>query len=142
LLLSHPDPAHLRIVPTTRDLIDGLALSSRNVYLVQDERKVAGALYAALKAAETAWLAGHTKRVCIEKAEEVIQGTKKDGEGRINIRMDYVEMNDSTTFDVLDLEQTRVGREKEAIILSGAMWVGKTRLIDNIILGDVSRILG
>jgi pantoate--beta-alanine ligase len=128
-------------VPTTRDPIDGLALSSRNVYLIQDERKVAGALYAALKAAETAWLAGHAKRVCIEKAEEVIEGTKKDAEGRINIRMDYVEMNDSTTFDVLDLERTRV-REEEGIILSGAMWVGKTRLIDNIIFGDANRILG
>ncbi|KAK0188636.1 Pantoate-beta-alanine ligase [Armillaria mellea] len=131
LLLSHPTPENLHIVPTRRDHTDGLALSSRNTYLSPEARLVAPKLYAALQSAEAAWNAGLTKAECIDKAVEVIRGA--------SVRLDYVEMNDPDTFEMLD----GATRAKEgAVILSGAVWVGTTRLIDNIILGDANKIWG
>lgn len=58
------------------------------------------------------------------------------------MRLDYVEMNDSQSFEVMDV-QSRIKREpgSDPVILSGALWVDKTRLIDNIILGEANRIL-
>lgn len=56
------------------------------------------------------------------------------------MNLDYIEMNDPESFDVLPESESRATWETEVtgrpVILSGAMWVGKTRLIDNIILGD------
>ncbi|KAK0501572.1 Pantoate-beta-alanine ligase [Armillaria luteobubalina] len=132
LLLSHPTPENLHIVPTQRDPTSGLALSSRNTYLSPSARLVAPKLYTALQAAETAWNSGFTKAECIGKAVEIIQSAP-------GVRLDYVEMNDSDTFEPLDgAERAKEG----AVILSGAVWVGTTRLIDNIILGDANKIWG
>ena len=68
----------------------------------------------------------------------------------IEMKIDYIEMNDPDTFDVLPDETTMAswvsesqGRGRPAI-LSGAMYVGqgekRTRLIDNIVLGDAKRL--
>jgi pantoate--beta-alanine ligase len=145
LLLSHPDPAHLHIVPTARDPSTGLALSSRNAYLTTDGRKVASTLRDALTAAERAWNQGLTKRECVERAVEVIE--KKRAQARsegleVEMCLDYVELNDSQTFEVMEDQSKRLRDESDPVILSGALWVDKTRLIDNIILGDQNRILG
>lgn len=61
----------------------------------------------------------------------------------VELRLDYVELNDSQTFEVLDA-QTRIADagDEDPVILSGALWVDKTRLIDNVILGDANKILG
>ena len=65
----------------------------------------------------------------------------------VDLKLDYIEMNDPDTFDVLPDGTLRSAweagenGERRPVILSGAMWVGKTRLIDNIILGDESKIL-
>lgn len=62
------------------------------------------------------------------------------------MHLDYLEMNDPETFDVLQDDVTRAEWEGKItgrpIILSGAMWLGKakTRLIDNIILGDAQAL--
>lgn len=58
------------------------------------------------------------------------------------MRLDYVELNNSRTFDVLDTQARKNGIDSDPVILSGALWVDKTRLIDNIILDDRNRILG
>jgi len=60
----------------------------------------------------------------------------------VEMRLDYVEVNDSQTFDVLDAQARKTGINSDPVILSGALWVDKTRLIDNIILDDNNRILG
>jgi len=62
----------------------------------------------------------------------------------VKMTLDYVEMNDPQTFDVLGARFTRedMSDPSDPVILSGAMWVGKTRLIDNIVLGDANQILG
>ena len=57
------------------------------------------------------------------------------------MRIDYVEVNDSDTFDVVEDERTKDSTSSGLPILSGALWVGRTRLIDNLILGDTSKIL-
>jgi len=147
LLLSHPTPSSLHIVPTMRDPTSGLALSSRNAYLTPEEQNIAGGtLFKALCTAEKAWVNGERKEECIRKAREVIEdvtGGKEASKRGVDVRLDYIEMNDANTFEVVGDEEIVVKRgEREAVILSGAIWVGKTRLIDNIILGDVSKVLG
>ncbi|THV02498.1 Pantoate-beta-alanine ligase [Dendrothele bispora CBS 962.96] len=148
LLLSHPSPQNLRIIPTARDPRDNLALSSRNTYLSTEGRAVAGTLYKALKTVQEAWEQGKTKAECIKLGEKIIEEVKEKSDD-VEIKLDYIEMNDSTDFEVLSDGLTKVScssgyREGEGgspIILSGAMWVDKTRLIDNILLGDSSQIV-
>jgi len=140
LLLSHPTAANFHIVPTTRDPVDGLALSSRNEYLSPEERKIAPTLRAALKEAEKAWTEGDPKATCVEKARDLVW-LQIRALTDLNIKLDYVEMNDSVTFNVLNEGTKQDDSGDNPVILSGAMWVGKTRLIDNIILGDSSTIL-
>jgi len=143
LLLSHPEPDNLHIIPTARDPTDGLALSSRNAYLTLDGRKVASALRQALQAAEAAWLSGLSKSECIAKATSVIEARSAQAQCdglHTNMRLDYLEMNDASTFEVLEPQIRRDG--VELVILSGALNVDKTRLIDNILLGNTQKILG
>lgn len=142
LLMSHPLSQNVRIVPTARDPIDGLALSSRNAYLSQDERKVAPTFYQALLAARAAWEAGLSKAECLSKAHEVIamRETQAKSDGLdVNIRLDFIEFNDADTFDVVQDAATK--KDFSVVLLSGALLVGKTRLIDNLILGDANEIM-
>ncbi|TBU34084.1 Pantoate-beta-alanine ligase [Dichomitus squalens] len=139
LLLSHPEPQNLFIVPTARDPSTSLALSSRNAYLSPHEREhAAPALYAALQAAQSAWKANASKADCVARAVAVIEETQRKLGDSADIRMDYVDMNDPESFDVLPDGTSRAEWEADVggrpVILSGAMWVGKTRLIDNIVL--------
>ncbi|KAG2128607.1 Pantoate-beta-alanine ligase [Suillus clintonianus] len=143
LLFPHPEADHVHIVPTSRDPNDGLALSSRNAYLSANERKFAPALYKALQYAESAWSNGESKDRCISRALAIISEVKAqavvDG---VDVRLDYIEMNDSETFDVLDASSNNQSVAGDIpMILSGALWVGKTRLIDNIVVGDLNRII-
>jgi len=143
LLLSHPEPDNLHIIPTARDPTDGLALSSRNAYLTLDGRKVAPALRQALQAAEAAWLSGLPKSECIAKATAAIKirNAQAQSDGlHVNMRLDYLEMNDASTFEALEPQIHR--DDVELVILSGALNVDKTRLIDNILLGNTQKILG
>ncbi|KZT69334.1 pantothenate synthetase [Daedalea quercina L-15889] len=147
MLLSHPSPENLHIVPTVRDSASKLALSSRNAHLTSRERDVAApALHAALQAGGSAWQDGASKQDCVRQACALIVETAEkinssETNEKIEIQLDYIEMNDPESFDVLSEDVTRTeweseGKEGRPVILSGAMWVGKTRLIDNAILGD------
>ena len=53
--------------------------------------------------------------------------------------LDYLEMNDASTFAVLEPQIRK--DDIDLVILSGALNVDKTRLIDNILLGDTDKIL-
>ncbi|KAJ3500734.1 hypothetical protein NLJ89_g9657 [Agrocybe chaxingu] len=142
LLLSHPEPQNLHIIPTARDPVDGLALSSRNAYLTPEGRAVASTLRLALQAAQSAWAAGLSKGESIEKATAVVDAKGKEAEEKglgVSMKLDYVQMNDAQTFEVLDSGVKR--DQTELVILSGALYVDKTRLIDNILLGDTSGVL-
>ncbi|KAH9995434.1 Pantoate-beta-alanine ligase [Russula compacta] len=141
LHLSHPTQSRLHIVPTARDAIDGLALSSRNVYLTPAERQLAPALYTALRGAARTWAAGANKRETVQHALKDLEVAKHEGKNQgVEIRVDYIEMNDPDTLEGLGDEQVQRS-DGSAVILSGAAWFGRTRLIDNIILGNLEGII-
>lgn len=164
LLLSHPSPERLHIVPTTRDEKSRLALSSRNAYLSEVERtKWAPVLINALTRGRRVWNGGHEGKQKQQQAQEqrsvgvraleakesveaVLQGAVNSArsEGGVGMRMDYVSVNWADTFEVVgpDERVEDIDVERRGVILSGALWVGKTRLIDNVIVAGESWILG
>jgi len=140
LLLAHPEPDCLHIVPTTRDVDGRLALSSRNAYLTDEEREVADTLYRALESARKSWEAGLTKSQCLLRAtQEVIEKTRNELDGKVEMRLDYLEVNDASSFNIIGDEVTKDELNKP-LIFSGGLWLGKTRLIDNIVLGDLAEV--
>jgi pantoate--beta-alanine ligase len=110
-------PAEIEGVATVRES-DGLALSSRNVYLTPEQRGVAPALYRTL--------VDMARR--LEAGEGVARVTADGLEilGRAGVTsIDYLEVCDAETLVRLD-RLDRPGR------ILAAVWLGKTRLIDNI----------
>lgn len=104
-------------VPTQRDT-DGLALSSRNAYLTEDERQAAHALPRALGQAAARIEKGGDVDEALVKAKAMLAAAGFDP-------IDYVELRDAATLEpVTNLEQS-------ARLLAAAR-MGQTRLIDNI----------
>ena len=105
-------------VPTVREP-DGLALSSRNVRLSPEERSKALALHQALRAAARAMAAGERNGREVER--QAAAAIPQDGA----LRLEYLEVVDP-------LELQRVDTIAGRVLVAGAMWVGNTRLIDNL----------
>jgi len=108
-------PLELVIAPTVREP-DGLALSSRNVYLDAEQRAAAPALHRALAAIVAAVRSGETDReraVARGRAELVAP-----------LREAYLDVVDPATFDAPDAVRA------PALAIASA-WLGTTRLIDN-----------
>ncbi|OCH91511.1 Pantoate-beta-alanine ligase [Obba rivulosa] len=144
LLMSHPSPENLHIVPTARDK-SGLALSSRNAYLTAYEREhIAPALNRALHYAHGMWSSSAPKAEILKYAAMVVAEAAKHATEKVDVRLDYIEFNDPETFEPLPDDATQsswqAGDHGRPVILSGAMWLGKTRLIDNLVLGDARRL--
>lgn len=111
--------------PTQRDP-DGLAQSSRNRYLDDDQRRTAGALQAALVRTAARLEAGAALAPTLAEARAFLTAAGFD-------KVDYISAVDTTTLQ--DLPDTR-SEWPEVTRLLGAAWIGKTRLIDNIPLTD------
>jgi pantoate--beta-alanine ligase len=119
----------MHIIPTSRDPSTNLALSSRNAYLTPQEMEVAPVLYQALSAAEKGYPEdGITGEELIKRAISVVEGVEVP-EG-VDMKVDYFEVFDNETFE--PVRGPVRGRE---VVIAGAIWVGKTRLIDNLLLG-------
>ncbi|MEJ5229753.1 MAG: pantoate--beta-alanine ligase [Pseudothermotoga sp.] len=102
---------------------DGLAMSSRNVYLSSEERAQAVALSKSLKLAENLYNSGERNASRIaEKITEYLSSFDK-------LKIDYVEIVDEETLEPVEKIQRKA-------IVALAVWVGKARLIDNAILGE------
>ena len=106
-------------MPTVREA-DGLAMSSRNIYLRPEERQAALSLHRSLKRAEQLLQKGE------RKAEKIL----KEMEGIVLseplIKIDYVQVCNPTTLeDLIEIEGD--------VVIALAAYVGKTRLIDNLI---------
>lgn len=101
---------------------DGLAMSSRNVYLSAAERKSALALVNAIKAARALYASG-------ERTVDVLKQAALAVLEKEPVAIDYLDFRDSRS---LGLVQTA----DDATLLALAVRVGKTRLIDNTVLGD------
>jgi pantoate--beta-alanine ligase len=108
-------------VPTYREP-DGLAMSSRNSYLNSEERKSALCLKKSMDLAQDRVAKGETRAAAIKKAIEELIGSYP------HTQIDYVSLSDPVTLDDVD---TLTGET----LLALAVRVGKTRLIDNCILG-------
>src|SRR5215468_1920998 len=100
-------------VPTVREP-DGLAMSSRNAYLSADERKDALSLSRGLAAAEARFRAGE------RDAAQLIEAARGELAGRV----DYVELRDAESLEL-------VPTVERPVVLALAVFIGKTRLIDN-----------
>jgi len=112
--------AEIVVCPIVRE-VDGLALSSRNAYLNAEERKAATVLHRALTAARDELKAG------VRDALQ-LQGTMAKVIAKEPLaRIDYAEMVSAETFEPV----VRVGKRCYAVV---AAWVGKTRLIDNLLV--------
>ncbi|ABQ47672.1 pantothenate synthetase [Thermotoga petrophila RKU-1] len=101
---------------------DGLAMSSRNVYLSPEERQQALSLYQSLKIAENLYLNGERDAEKIK--EEMIKHLSRFDK----VKIDYVEIVDEETLEPVE----KIDRK---VIVAVAAWVGNARLIDNTILG-------
>lgn len=97
---------------------DGLALSSRNIYLGAAERAQALALSRAIREAEELFSTGN------RRADSLIAAAKRILAAEPGIRIDYVELVDWAT--LLTVETATAGA-----LFAIAAWVGTTRLIDN-----------
>jgi len=106
--------------PTVREP-DGLAMSSRNIYLNPEERQAAGVLYQSLSLAQQRWSKG--ERDAEKLRQEMLTLIQKQPLATI----DYVSIANNETLEELD-EIT------PPALVSLAVKIGKTRLIDNIVL--------
>ena len=114
-------PIEIVVCPTEREA-DGLAMSSRNVYLDAEQRKAATVLFHSLSAGKELYEAG-------ERNAEKVRGKMKEVLASEPLaEPQYVSCADYDTLEELDVIQGKT-------LLSMAVFIGKTRLIDNFMLG-------
>jgi pantoate--beta-alanine ligase len=107
-------PVEIVPVPTVREP-DGLALSSRNQRLSAEERSIAPVLFKALRLAQSKIEEGESVARARKAAMDVLQG----------IRVEYLEVVDAETMEPVE-------RVSGPVRIAAAIWLGTTRLIDNV----------
>jgi pantoate--beta-alanine ligase len=113
-------PIEIVEVPTAREP-DGLAMSSRNARLSPDQRALAASLYRALLEARRLIASG------ARSAAEVTQAAAALVPRSDILKLEYLEIVDPATMQPLaDIDRD--------VRVAGAIWVGKTRLIDNLLV--------
>ncbi|MCL0104180.1 pantoate--beta-alanine ligase [Dehalococcoidia bacterium] len=112
------------VAPTVREP-DGLAMSSRNIYLNPEERQAALVLWKSLSLAQQLRSGGE------KSADRIRRQMIALIEGEPGARIDYVSIADPESLRELD-------EIDSPVLVSLAVWIGKTRLIDNVILGGVA----
>lgn len=110
-------PLEIRTVPIVREA-DGLAKSSRNVYLTDEERNQAVGLYDGLVFARDAILSGKPMGIALMAARDQIEASTGG-------KLDYLECLAYPDLKPIDGQTTDV-------LLAAAVYVGNTRLIDNV----------
>jgi pantoate--beta-alanine ligase len=114
-------PLEVVVCPTVREA-DGLAMSSRNSYLEPAERRAATVLYRALSAAVKAFEAGERRAGALRQC--MLEILSEEALARLG----YVSVADPETLEELQGEASRA-------LLSMAVFIGDTRLIDNMLVG-------
>lgn len=117
-------PVRVDVAPIVREA-DGLAMSSRNVYLSSEERASARALSRSLRQVEELYAAG-------QRDAAVLRATLWSGISAPGVEPEYAEVADAET--LAPVEQAANGT-----LLAVAARVGRTRLIDNALLPRLSR---
>jgi pantoate--beta-alanine ligase len=100
---------------------DGLAMSSRNAYLSQEERVRALVLNRSLRSAQAKFEAGE------RNAADLISVARDVFDSEHTVKLDYIEIVNPESLDP-------IGTISGDVLLAVAAYVGKTRLIDNVIL--------
>ena len=114
-------PVEVMGVETVREP-DGLALSSRNQHLSAEERAIAPRIYAALRDAAARIAAGETSAEAVRRKT---LATLAAFEQAPRMRVEYLEIADAE-------EMQPVESITGAVRVAAAVWVGQTRLIDNV----------
>jgi len=113
-------PLKIEVLPTVRER-DGLAMSSRNMYLNPGERKDALILYRALNLAKDLIRKGDVN------SANIIQRMRRLISKKKSAKVQYI--------SIVDLEDLKpIHKIKDKALVALAAWIGKTRLIDNIIV--------
>jgi pantoate--beta-alanine ligase len=110
------------VLPTVREQ-SGLALSSRNAYLADDDRRAAAVLYRALSQAREVYLEGE------RNPKRLVEAVRAQFDAEPRARLEYVSVVDADTMEKLD----RIPEDRPVLIALAAL-LGRTRLIDNIVL--------
>jgi pantoate--beta-alanine ligase len=118
-------PVQVRVMPIVRDA-DGLALSSRNVYLSPDERQAALALPGSLRRAQALIRGGTVESRVLRDA------MREELEREPLLASEYISV--VRLQDLQDIPLIEPGNT----LIAAAVHVGRTRLIDNLLLGDLS----
>ena len=118
-------PVVLRVLPIVRDA-DGLALSSRNVYLSLEERRAALALPRALQQARTLIEGGERNALAVRAA------VAREIAAEPLLQVDYIAV--VRLGDLGEADEIEPGK----ILVAAAVRAGKTRLIDNYLSGEIS----
>jgi pantoate--beta-alanine ligase len=111
-------PIEIEAVETVRES-DGLALSSRNARLNADERRLATALYSGLREADRLISEGEANANVVRAAAAAHVPTDH------RLRLEYLEIVDPENMQPVE-------RIEGPVVVAGALWVGSTRLIDNL----------
>ncbi len=111
------------VLPTVREG-DGLAFSSRNWNLNPEERRAAPVLFKALQYAEQRVRAGE------QEAKAILEGMREIIAAEPLARIDYIACCHPLTLEPVD-------RIEGSVVFLVAVWIGRTRLIDNLLIEDV-----
>ena len=114
------------VLPTVRE-DSGLAISSRNLYLTDEERESAAVIHRALAKAKESFKKGERHAA---KLADIVRATI---ETEPHARLDYVSIVDVETLEKLDKIDER------PVLIATAAYIGKTRLIDNIVVNKVKK---
>ncbi len=106
-------------MPTVREA-DGLAMSSRNTYLLPEERKAARSLYRSLQKAKELLQKGE------RRADRIMNEVRGILQSEPLVRVDYAQICDAITLQDVD-------RVEGDVVIALAAYFGKTRLIDNLV---------
>jgi pantoate--beta-alanine ligase len=110
-------------MPTVREA-DGLAMSSRNTYLLPEERKAASSLYRSLQKAKELLQKGE------QRADRILLEMKEILQSEPLVRIDYAQICDAHTLQ-------DVNRIERDVVVALAAYLGKTRLIDNLVFRNL-----
>ena len=116
-------PVKIKVLPIVREK-DGLAMSSRNTYLSKQERENATILYNSLQTAVGMIKSGD------KDPRKITAAVRKMIKAKRGARIDYIKIVD---FDTLK----EVKKIKARSLIAVAVFIGKTRLIDNIIISSL-----
>ncbi|MBK9750448.1 MAG: pantoate--beta-alanine ligase [Chloroflexi bacterium] len=114
-------PLEVAVIPTVREA-DGLAMSSRNVYLTPEQRAAAGVIYRALVAAAQAYDEGERTPANLRAVARNVLKTEAQAE------IEYVAVNDPST--LIGVHEPA----EQPLLLSMAVQIGRPRLLDNCLL--------